>query len=122
MKVIVEALSKKILRFNSIPGNFPRFRILFLFILIGFGTMSDSVCKPEFESQNQNMYYRSVDGDDSVDGSFNSPLAAVERALTETGPGDTVFLRGGTYKINRPVQLGAARRKRALGNHKILSR
>lgn len=40
------------------------------------------------------------DGDDSNTGTMASPFWSVQRAQTEANPGDTVYLRGGTYQIN----------------------
>jgi len=42
-------------------------------------------------------YYVAEDGSNSNDGSFNSPLATIAYALDNANPGDTVYVRGGTY-------------------------
>ena len=41
----------------------------------------------------------SPDGDDSNEGTMVSPFWSVQRAQIEANPGDTVYLRGGTYHI-----------------------
>lgn len=41
-----------------------------------------------------------TDGDDSNAGTMASPYWSVQRAQTEASPGDTVYLRGGTYQIS----------------------
>ncbi len=38
-------------------------------------------------------------GDDKAAGSIDAPFATVQRAQESAEPGDTVYLRGGTYKI-----------------------
>ena len=38
-------------------------------------------------------------GDDSATGSMEQPFATIQRAQKEAGPGDTVFLRGGDYRM-----------------------
>jgi hypothetical protein len=109
MKVIVETMSKQTLLFNSILGNSPLFRIIYLFILISFSTITDSVCQAGIESQMENIYYIAVDGDDSAKGTLEYPWASVKRALEEVQPGDTILLRGGIYNIDNAVQLGSAK-------------
>jgi len=42
-------------------------------------------------------YYVSPDGSDSNDGSVDSPWATIQYASDNSGPGDTVYLREGTY-------------------------
>lgn len=60
------------------------------------------------ENSTGNNYYVAVDGSDEAEGTKDDPWASVERALSEAGPGDTILLRGGVYRINRAVQLGDA--------------
>ena len=44
-------------------------------------------------------WYVAPHGDDSAAGSLEQPFATVPRAQTAAAPGDTVFLRGGTYHM-----------------------
>lgn len=44
-------------------------------------------------------FYVSPDGDDKNDGSIEHPFASIQRAQDSVSPGDTVFIRGGTYSI-----------------------
>lgn len=44
-------------------------------------------------------WYVAPAGDDSGDGSLDKPFATVQRAQMSAAPGDTVFLRGGTYRM-----------------------
>ncbi|XOV79620.1 MAG: right-handed parallel beta-helix repeat-containing protein [Aestuariibacter sp.] len=43
--------------------------------------------------------YVASGGNDSNDGSINSPLASVQAAVDSASPGDTIYLRGGTYMV-----------------------
>ena len=38
-------------------------------------------------------------GDDAAAGTREAPFATIQRAQRDAGPGDTVFLRGGTYRM-----------------------
>lgn len=42
-------------------------------------------------------YYVATDGSDSSNGSIDSPWASIGHAARNSGPGDTVMVRGGTY-------------------------
>ena len=42
-------------------------------------------------------YYVATDGDDDDDGSIGSPFATVQKGFDTIQPGDTLYLRGGTY-------------------------
>lgn len=44
-------------------------------------------------------WYVAPDGDDEAAGSLEHPFATVQRAQQAVAPGDTVFLRGGTYRM-----------------------
>lgn len=49
------------------------------------------------------VYYVAPDGDDAADGSFEHPWATPGMAAATVRAGDTVYLRGGTYRIDDPV-------------------
>lgn len=44
-------------------------------------------------------YYVSPNGSDNNNGSLHAPFASIQQAQTVVQPGDTVYLRGGTYSI-----------------------
>lgn len=44
-------------------------------------------------------WYVAPDGDDAGAGSLDAPFATVQRAQRSVEPGDTVFIRGGTYRM-----------------------
>lgn len=52
-----------------------------------------------------NVYYidRPPIGSDAAAGSFDAPWASLGHAVKQVGPGDTVYLRGGYYVLDRPV-------------------
>ncbi|UKI18086.1 MAG: DUF1565 domain-containing protein [Bacteroidales bacterium] len=45
-----------------------------------------------------NGYYVATDGDDASKGTLRRPFRTIARALAEAHAGDTVFVRGGTYR------------------------
>lgn len=45
------------------------------------------------------VYYVAVDGNDTNPGSKSSPFATVQKAQSVVSPGDTVYIRGGTYHM-----------------------
>nr|MBC8248539.1 right-handed parallel beta-helix repeat-containing protein [Anaerolineales bacterium] len=45
----------------------------------------------------ENVYYVSPDGDDANPGSFDQPWRTIQHAVDSVGPGDTIWVRGGTY-------------------------
>jgi hypothetical protein len=48
-------------------------------------------------------WYVSPSGSDANAGSLASPFATLQKGHDMTSPGDTVFIRGGTYKITKPA-------------------
>ncbi|HKJ40987.1 MAG TPA: T9SS type A sorting domain-containing protein [Sunxiuqinia sp.] len=68
--------------------NVPMLRGIFIFLLIFTSTFAYS-----------STYYIAVDGDDANSGTIESPLASIHKAQELVVPGDTVFIRGGTYKL-----------------------
>ncbi|MGF2414020.1 MAG: right-handed parallel beta-helix repeat-containing protein [Ferruginibacter sp.] len=46
-----------------------------------------------------NIYYVAVDGSDSNTGTKSQPFATIQKAQSIVVPGDTVYLRGGTYNL-----------------------
>jgi len=44
-------------------------------------------------------FYVAVDGDDQNSGTIDQPFASVQRAQESVVPGDTVHIRGGTYRM-----------------------
>src|SRR5690606_28994476 len=49
-------------------------------------------------------YYIAVDGDDNQEGTKSAPFATLNKAQSLVQSGDTVYFRGGTYKI-KPEQI-----------------
>ena len=44
-------------------------------------------------------YFIAVNGDDANSGTIDAPFASLAKAQSLVTPGDTVFIRGGTYKL-----------------------
>ncbi|MFC1765376.1 ankyrin repeat domain-containing protein, partial [Planctomycetota bacterium] len=46
-----------------------------------------------------NAYYVSPDGNDSNPGTIDNPFSSIQEAISVAGPGDTIFVRAGTYTL-----------------------
>lgn len=57
-------------------------------------------------------YHVAIDGEDSKCGSETAPFATLQRAENAAGPGDTVFIHGGTYRMTEQ-QIARNQRGRA---------
>lgn len=55
-------------------------------------------------------YYVAPDGSDSNAGTSNAPFATPQKAVTATlAPGDTIYVRGGTYVLSTKVSPGSSK-------------
>ncbi|MFB6343279.1 T9SS type A sorting domain-containing protein [Saccharicrinis sp. FJH62] len=45
-------------------------------------------------------YYVATDGSDTNQGTIDQPLASLQKGQEKASPGDTVFVRGGTYQVS----------------------
>ena len=52
-------------------------------------------------------YYIAPAGDDSATGTMDAPFATLQKAVGVAAAGDTVWIRGGTYKITTPATSAA---------------
>ena len=52
-------------------------------------------------------YYVSPTGSDSSAGTLAAPFATLQKGADTAAAGDTVWIRGGTYKITTPKNSGA---------------
>jgi hypothetical protein len=50
-------------------------------------------------------YFISSTGSDANDGTINSPFLTISFAITKAVAGDTLFIRGGTYKLNTTIRI-----------------
>lgn len=50
-------------------------------------------------------YFVSPDGDDSASGRRDDPFGTLDAAVHELTPGDTVYLRGGVYRLSESVEI-----------------
>ncbi|MFB6395904.1 sigma-70 family RNA polymerase sigma factor [Polymorphospora lycopeni] len=65
--------------------------------------------------------YVAPDGSDGGDGSLERPFATLNRAVEVVRPGQTIAMRGGTYRLTRPVEIrtsGAAARRIVLSAYR----
>jgi len=66
--------------------------------------VTDSNGNGAFAGQNHTLvigpteYYVATDGDDGDDGSFAAPFQTIQHAADLARPGDTIYVRGGTYR------------------------
>ncbi len=60
-------------------------------------------------------YYIAPEGKDTSEGTLAAPFATIQRSQKSVSPGDTVFIRGGTYKMAEE-QITSRHRNRALVN------
>jgi len=57
-------------------------------------------------SANKGMtYYVGIDGSDTYPGTFEQPLKTLEKAIQIVRPGETIYIRGGTYHCNRTIDI-----------------
>ncbi|MFO7447693.1 MAG: right-handed parallel beta-helix repeat-containing protein, partial [Ignavibacteriaceae bacterium] len=49
--------------------------------------------------------YVSASGDDNNPGTIEQPLATIPAAVTITGPGDTIYVRGGVYSLTATISI-----------------
>jgi len=52
-----------------------------------------------------NTYYVSVGGSDTGSGTLSQPFASLQHAHNLAQPGDTIYLRGGVYKVSSAIVL-----------------
>jgi hypothetical protein len=52
-------------------------------------------------------YYVAPTGSDSAAGTMAAPFATLQKGINTAAPGDTVWIRGGTYKITTPASSAA---------------
>ena len=74
---------------------FPLFNLALL-----CGCEKQSLSHVNLYQLNTGTIFVSPDGDDHNEGTINSPIASFARAQDLASPGDTVYFRGGIYKIN----------------------
>ena len=52
--------------------------------------------------------YVATGGSDANPGTFNEPFASLSRAVSDTAPGDTIWVRGGAYSLDATLSIGAS--------------
>ena len=51
-------------------------------------------------------YFVATNGDDSNAGTLDKPFATLQKAQSKVVPGDTVYIRGGEYRIREEQMMG----------------
>ena len=88
-----------------INTSWGKLRTLILFSL--------SFCAPSLASAA--TYYVAPSGSNSGSGTQAAPFATLQRAVDIANPGDTIYMRGGTYKFSSQTNIGT--RDGSSGNH-----
>ncbi len=66
-----------------------------------------------FAGLSARTYYVATDGNDSNQGTKEAPFLTPNQAVDVVQPGDTIFLRGGTYKLAKGIKIKAKQCARA---------
>ncbi|WP_108867225.1 right-handed parallel beta-helix repeat-containing protein [Aquimarina aquimarini] len=62
-----------------------------------------TLCITAFSSLYSQSIYVATNGSDNNPGTFVAPYATIAKAALQTTPGDTVFIREGTYTLNQQI-------------------
>ncbi|AUS96050.1 hypothetical protein CDQ84_03100 [Clostridium thermosuccinogenes] len=60
---------------------------------------------PQQAKAEGNIYYVATTGNDNNSGSKDEPFLTIQKAMDVASPGDTVYIRGGTYYITSPITI-----------------
>ena len=71
--------------------------IFFIFFVMAVPACSKNSSDPVVETAGAHLYYVSVNGSNGNAGTIDKPFGSINFALSKTVPGDTVFVRNGTY-------------------------
>lgn len=66
---------------------------------------------------NAKIIFVSTSGNDNNDGSQQNPLATLSKAASLAVPGDTIYVRGGTYSVSSTISLGSSTKSGTAGNY-----
>ncbi len=62
-----------------------------------------------------------VDGNDANPGTFDKPFRSIAKAVSVLAPGDTVYVRGGSYLLTSTVTIGSAQSGSADGRNGLFA-
>ncbi len=65
------------------------------------------MCTTLFTLSSARTFYVAPDGNNSASGTISQPFATLQKANDVVAAGDTVYVRGGTYRITTPANSGA---------------
>ena len=80
------------------PDTTTRLMRLLTALLLAAATIIPGSVTLRASENRHNGYYVATDGDDTSTGTLRRPFRTIARALAEAHAGDTVFVRGGTYR------------------------
>jgi hypothetical protein len=70
-----------------------------------FGLMFVGVLLIDISFSDGAVFYVAPGGNDANPGSLASPFGSIVKAAALVNPGDTIYVRGGTYSLNNDIQL-----------------
>ena len=87
-------------RYTMIPQKWlrPAYRMIRppLFLLL---------CSALFSISTAGIFFVAPDGSDSDNGTIDEPFGSLSKGATEASAGDTVYIRGGTFEMNRGITI-----------------
>jgi hypothetical protein len=72
-------------------------------LLPGFDQKFDQISLAEIIEKSGKIYFVAPNGRDEDGGTWEKPWATIQKAANTLQPGDQVYIRGGTYKIDQPI-------------------
>ncbi|MEG8946938.1 right-handed parallel beta-helix repeat-containing protein [Rosettibacter firmus] len=55
------------------------------------------------------QYYVALNGDDNNPGTISQPFKTITKAISVAQPGDTIYVRGGNYKLTSTISIGSSK-------------
>lgn len=68
-----------------------------IYLILLSCSKTDAIKEIKVPEKTNHVFYIATDGNDQATGSFEAPLRTVSAVMNKLAPGDTVYLRGGTY-------------------------
>jgi hypothetical protein len=68
-----------------------------------------------------NTYYVAPTTSGTPNGSITSPFTSFTTAISTAAPGDTIYVRGGTYNLNSTISIGSGKNGTAANPYNMLA-